>query len=463
MAALKLKDIHIGLLLSFVATLCITWVGWNTGLFWDNVLFVHRFGTAIMENGLCSWGCIPMEHDPGHPMLTATYLAGIWSVFGKNLAVTHLALIPFIFLFCYALWSIIRFFFHDISWAIAAFVLVLSDPSVFCQLMYIGPEVLILCFSCIAIYGIVKQNGIYQTLGLMLLGITSLRGMMLCAGIFLWDLCKNHKVHISVYLLGALPAVSFIIWRLLTKGWIISNPLAPWGSAWNYTSVTDFLYNLVRNHLVLAFRIVDFGRFVPAFLILVLLIVQRKEWPQRRETIDLLLLTVLVCSVVAVTSLWIANPMGHNYFLWIYIGMELLLISLIQHLPWHKIGYSICLVALLLGNTIVYPERISQGWPCSLASLPYWSLRQDMLTYMNENDIAPEQTLTFFPMGACADDVDLGGDTRKYAGSWDTADYVIASNICNLDDETLDRLQKYAPIKRFKKRGVYIALYKITP
>ena len=86
-----------------------------------------------------------------------------------------------------------------------------------------------------------------------------------------------------------------------------------------------------------------------------------------------------------------------------------------------------------------------------------------MLTYMNENDIAPGQTLTFFPMGACADEVDLRGDMRKYAVSWDTADYVIASNICNLDDETLDRLQNYAPIKRFEKRGVYLALYKITP
>ena len=454
---------HVGLLLSILVTTVIMCIGWQTGLFWDNVLFIHRFGTALMDNGIWNWMSIPLEHDPGHPMLTAAYIAGMWSLFGKSIAVAHWALFPFIFLFCYVLWRIVETLFGQSKWAIAAYLIVLADPTVFTQLMYIGPEVFILCFSGIAILGILRKSQVCQTIGLMALGITSLRGMMLCAGIFLWDLCKSHKVNVWVYIFGALPAVIFLACRLFIKGWIISNPLSPWGSAFGYEDVNGFLYNLLRNGVVLASRIADFGRIVPSLIIFILLLIRRDTWPHDKRTVDILLLTSLVCIVIAVTSLFIINPMGHSYFLWIYIGMILLLISLIQNLPWRKWIYGFSLCALLLGNTIIYPEHISQGWACSLASLPYWSLRQDMLHYMDEQQITPEQTLTFFPFGSCADDVDLCGDMRQYADSWETADYVMASNVCNLDDETLDRLQTCPLIKCFDKRGVSIRLYRTTP
>lgn len=459
----KQKGSWVGLSLALLATLCIIGVGWHTGLFWDNILFINTFGTSLYENGIFAWGSIPIETDPGHPMLTASYITAVWKLFGRSIEVTHLALIPFIFLFLVVLWHICQVLFDSIKWAVAAFILIISDPSVFSQLMYIGPEVFVLCFSGIAIYGVLKSSKIYQTLGLLFLGITSLRGMMLCAGIFLWDLLRHRKVNIYVYIIGAMPAVVFLTWRLITKGWIISNPTAAWGSAFGYENVMDFLHNFLRNGIVLASRILDFGRIVPALIVFVLLIIKRKAWIRDKRIIDLLLFTSLICIVVACTSLLIVNPMGHSYFLWIYIGILLLLIALLQDLPWRKVLYGCSLCALLVGNAIIYPDRIAQGWSCSLASLPYWSLREQMFAYMEEEHIVPQQTLTFFPWGSCADDVDLKGDKRPYALSWEEAEYVMASNVCNLDDETLDRLQRCTPIKRLEKRGVYITLFRITP
>lgn len=463
MNKLIFKKELLGLLLSAFATIGVSFVGWHTGLFWDNVLFINIFSSNLLENGPFAWGSIPTIHDPGHPMLAATYIACIWKVFGRSLTITHLALIPFILTFWYLLWQIILSVFSDFKWALAAFLLVFADTSVFSQVMYIGPEIFVLCFSSIAIYGILKRSFLYQTIGLMLLGITTLRGMMLCAGIFLWDLCKNHKINIYSYLIGALPAVAFILWRLIVKGWIISNPLAPWGNAFGYGDAAVFARNFIRNGIVLSSRIIDFGRIVPAVMVFALLTKTRKQWILDKRITDLLLFTTLICCIIAITSLVIINPMGHSYFLWIYIGIELLLISLLQHIKWHKLLYGCVLSALLLGNTIIYPERIAEGWPCTLASLPYWSLRSDMLLYMEKENITPKETLTFFPFGSCADDVDLKRDKRKYATSWEEAKYVLSSNICNLDDETLDRLQTLQTIKRYEKRGVHLTLYQITP
>lgn len=455
---------HLGLLLSFFATVVIVSFGWGTGLFGDNILFVQRFGSSLMDNGIFAWGSIPLEYDSGHPLLTASYLAFIWTLFGKTITVSHIALVPFIFIFFLCLWGIVRVLFDDIRWSIPAFILVVADPTVFCQLMYIGPEILVLCFSCLAVYGIMKHSSIYQVIGLMLLGVTTLRGMMLCAGIFLWDMFAHRKANYINYFVGAIPAVTFLIWRLFTKGWIISNPLSPWGSAFSYADCFDFMHNLLRNIVVFGSRIVDFGRIVPAIIVFSLLISRRKEIIANPSIKSLLLMTSLLCLPVAAVSLIIVNPMGHSYFLWIYIGMELLLVYLIQiSFSWNKIIYGLSITALLLGNLIIYPERISQGWSCSLASLPYWSLRKEAFAYMKHEHISPQETLTFFPFGGCADDVEMNGDTRKYAASQEEARYVLASNICNLDDETLDWLQTCTTIKRFEKRGVHITLLQITP
>ena len=220
---------HISWLLCSLTTLCIVCVGWRTGLFWDNILFINRFGSTLLEHGLWNWMSLPLQHDPGHPMLPAMYIAGMWSIFGKTMVVTHLSVIPFIFLFCYILWLIVYNLFGYTKWALATYLIVIADPCVFSQLMYIGPELFVLTFTGLAIYGIWKPSTILQTIGLMALGVTSLRGMMLCAGIFLWDICHNKKIKPIAYILGALPAITFLALRIIIKGWIISNPLAPWG------------------------------------------------------------------------------------------------------------------------------------------------------------------------------------------------------------------------------------------
>lgn len=465
-----------GVLLALCSTMIVAVLGHHTGLFWDNILFVSRMSRPLLENGLLSWGTIPLDSDPGHPPFVATYLVAVWSIFGRSLAVSHWALYPFVFIFYYELWHVIKHYFTNRNSAFAAYLLVFADPTVFSQLMYIGPETCVLCFASMAMRGILSGDIVRKTIGLSLLGICSMRGMMLCAGLFLWDMiCKVYIERQSArylltwrnmapYVIGSLPAVSFVLWRLLCKGWLIDNPIHPWGQAWDYNTLAEFLCNILRNIIVFGQRITDFGRMVPILVCFVLLVYCKKTKCLSNQDNNLIIFCLTSCSVVAVASLLIHNAMGHNYFTLLYIGIECLLVSFLSHIRWQKIPYIVSLFALLLGNLIVYPDRFSQGWASSLASLPYWTLRDNVLSYMDANHIQPEQTLCYFPFGRCADDVDLNDDIREYASSWEKATYVIASNINNLDDGTLDRIQSCCtPIYRVEKSRVHITLYRITP
>ncbi|MGN0234886.1 MAG: hypothetical protein ACI4BD_01025 [Paludibacteraceae bacterium] len=471
------RHVLYSILYACIATLIIAIVGKQTGLFWDNILFANLMSAPLIENGVCAWGSIPLHVDPGHPPLLATYLTLIWSIFGRSLAITHLAMLPFIFVFIFGCLHICYAIFGDVKWSYFAVFLVLADPTIFANLVYIGCENLILCFSMIAILGIVLNNPILKSIGLMLLGISTLRGMLLCAGIFLWDYsrCTIRSKQQSLlsfftlancvpYVIGAIPALIFLGWRLLNKGWIIGNPLQPWGDAWGYSDLSDFLFNFFRNCVVLIHRFIDFGRVLPILFILFFLYTYRKLLQKDKQLLSLVLFCVLPCSLIGIISLVICNPMGHCYYLLSYMGIEILFVYLLkQYVPAskHLICYLLCLSALVMGNFIVYPEKISQGWNSSLASLPFWEVRQQTLNYIEEKEIYPEQILTYFPFGRCADDIDLSGDTRMYASNASEAKYIMASNVCNLDDDTIDLLHTYTPIAHFEKRRVHITLYQL--
>ena len=69
---------------------------------------------------------------------------------------------------------------------------------------------------------------------------------------------------LSIYIFGCLPGVTFVIWRLLTKGWLQTHPNSPWSGLWHFV---DFKY-FVRNFIVLIWRYLDFGRiFIMLFII----------------------------------------------------------------------------------------------------------------------------------------------------------------------------------------------------
>lgn len=469
---MKLKP-HIELIYALLGTILIGIVGWNTGLFWDNVLFVHKMSIPLIENGIFAWGSFPLQVDSGHPPFIATYMTFVWSIFGRSIHVAHIVLYPFVLLFIWELLQISQALFKSKKFGLIATTIILADPTVFSSLMYVGIEVFVLSFSALAIRGIIYNDAWRKTIGLMLLGVSSLRGMLLCAGLFLWDLAvklfvKRYTIKqlcswksILPYIIASIPAVTFVFWRLLYKGWIISNPISPWGNATGFESITDFLINFARNIVVFVQRITDFGRVIIWGIVISLLYINRAKIKSNDKIIKILLFVLFSCSPIVIISLLIKNPMGHSYFLLIYIGLIFLFVELVKNLKWHKIVYTLAIGVLLLGNLIVYPPHISQGWAASLASLPYWQMRNEVLSYIDTHQIPREKVLFYFPFGTCADDIELNNDTRAYAKDINSALYFVDSNVCNFDDATLKNIKQYTPIFHTEKKGVYITLYKL--
>lgn len=443
-----------------ILTFLIAIIGVRTGIFWDNTTFVSAMSNVLYENGIFAWGSIPASSDPGHPPFIATLMAAAWHLFGKSLLVSHVVIIPFIYGLLWQIWNICEYFFYDRKEKFFAFLLVLADTTLLSQMTLVTTEVPLLFFFFLALNGLLRKKSWLKTLGLLMLSIVSLRGMMLCGGLFIVDILLNKRtIKWKPYVIGALPAVAFIIWRLAFKGWIISNPENNWGEAFGYGSLAGFFKNLLWNTAVIGQRFIDFGRIVPLLLIL-FTIIFRKGW-KKREYRKLLIIALGSTSLIWVLSLFIINPIGHRYFTVSYLLLLLLAFMMLREYAHGKVIYFVLFASLLIGNFIVYPDKFAQGWDSSLAQLNYWGVRRDMIHYIDKEGIGIKNIATFFPNGGEIDGVDINNDHRRWAEFTGKELYVFYSNVFNLPDETIDLIHNdYNLIRSFSSFGVRTELYK---
>jgi len=440
----------------------------HTGMFWDNVLFASKMGNYLYNHSLFNW-YFPDSFDPGHPPFLAFIQALGWKFLGHKLWVSHLMLLPFIFGLLYQISSLINHYIKDTKYRILAFLLLISDPTFLTQLIIINPEVIQLFFFFMAINAILKDNTKLKTVSLFFLSIVSFRGMMLCGGVLLFDILRyifinkqtllsflNLKNIIS-YSIGAIPGLSFIIWRLLTKGWLQTHPNSPWEDCWHLVNIKEFLMNLI----ILGHRYADFGR-IGILIFIGLLFLLKRNFFKNKNIKEVGLLAISSVFFIIIVSLISTNPFGHRYFIASYLSLSLIAALLLIQLKKKKQFWFIVLIFnLLLGNLWIYPETIAQGWDASLAHIPYYSLREKTINYLDKNNIEIEQIETFFPNVSSLDEINLCGDKRKFKKFTGTSEYIFYSNVYNLSDNEYDILKnKYHMVKTFKKGSIYIKILK---
>ena len=356
-------------------------------------------------------------------------------------------------------WSLCDYFIDNKKEKIYGFLLVIADATLLSQMTLITPDVPLLFFFFVALNGLLRNKGWLKALGLFFLGIVSLRGMMLCGGLFIVDLFLNKRsIKWQPYIIGALPAVVFIVWRLTTKGWIINNPYNNWGNSTEYGSLAGFLKNFTWNIAVLCQRFLDFGRIVPIMFVLFTLVLHR-GW-KKAEYRKLFIIAIVSTSVVWFSSLFIVNTMGHRYYIVSYMLLALLAFMMLREYAHKWVIYCILILSLLAGNFIIYPDKMAQGWDASLAQLHYWEVRHDMIEYMDKQGIAINKTATFFSNEGEIDAVDINNDHREWAEYTGKEQYLFYSNVFNLPDETIEIIQHdYHIIQSFSSFGVRTELY----
>ena len=295
-----------------------------------------------------------------------------------------------------------------------------------------------------------------------------MRGMMLSLGMFIIDAIfysqNNGKIkdfvrnNILIYIFAAVPSILFIAWRLLDKGWLISNPYEAWGNSTSFDSANDFIKNICWNLLIIGHRYVDFGRIIPITLIIFTLFFKREFFTQKLK--GLLVISLFSVSVVLLISIGIKNTINHRYLIISFIALDLLSFLLVSQYK-HRIAlYTLLFVSMFSGSFYIYPDRISEMRDSTMAHYPYWNLRRQALKYMEEHNISIERTATFFP-NCSIDEVDLNNDRRKFQSFDSNNDYVFFSNVLVIyDDEYNSVINDYVLVKQFKENGIRVEIRK---
>jgi hypothetical protein len=486
----------------WVFTLGATWSVRNHFFFWDTVQLGSQHAQYFYENGFSTF-LLPDEMDSGHPPSFGYYLALAWVLFGKTLVVSHLAMLPFVLGIVWQAYKLGEKFLGE--WQAVLFPLVLMcNPVMASQGILVSPDVVLIFFFLMALNSILDKNGKWLSVAILGLAMVSMRGMMVCAALFLFDVWYNSQKSpkfwiiaknlpplsilttkparlenfskipnfwkivlrtFTPYIIGGLTAFSFLLFHYLKKGWIGYHANSEWATAFQ---IVDF-QSFIKNIAILIWRFLDFGHLFIVFTILFLGLIPFRLIKKTQQassgyqifknTKVLWVLLGISILLLTPTLLMYKGLLAHRYLLPIYVILNFLALKLVSDLKTGKLQpflFSMIFIGLITGNLWVYPQPISTGWDSTLAHLPYYKLRNDMLRYIENKGMKRSDIGTAFPNLRPSKLVDLTNYTE--GGNFSSLDfeknkYILYSNVMN--DFNKDELAILADKWQVEKRLFY--------
>lgn len=461
------------LYLFFIIAALATYLVRHHVFFWDTVQLGSKHAHFYYETSFSAL-LLPVDIDSGHPPTFGLYIALMWSFFGKTLPVSHFAMLPFIWGIIYFLWQLGK---HIAGERKAGFLLLLAmvDPTLAAQCLLVSPDVVLACFFLMGLFAILQQRNALKALAMLGLAMISMRGMMTVAALFLFEIAIHFSSmralpklifqQIGFYLPAGLFGIAFLGWHYTQTGWIGYHPASPWAPSFAKVDASGFFKNVA----VLGWRMLDFGRIV-VWMVLIYLLWQNRPIKSvlRFQSIKrFLLLLVIGMLVLTPTLLLYEGLSAHRYLLPIYLSLTMLVFAAIFQIQTQKISQygtiAIAVIGLLLGNSWIYPDKISQGWDATLAHLPYYQVRSEMLEYIENQQLPLDSIGTAFPEIGLLTFRDLSGRTVGFAEKeLSTQAYILYSNVMNdFTDAEIDRLQQHwTPIQTYSRQGVRMVLYR---
>jgi hypothetical protein len=428
----------------------------------------HHFKTILL----------PIEIDSGHPPFMGIYLAAIWQ-FARNLVVSHWAIFPFVYLIVVQAWRWVNYFFpKDIR--IYVFFLLLSIPTLVAQISLVSPDVILLSFFLLALNSILYQQNKLKIIALLGLAIISTRGLMASIGLCLaeWILLYSqlhkqypHKSTIKIinyvqltlpYLPAWILAISFLLYHYYHTGWIGYHANSPWHPCFERSSLSDML----KNSLIFLWRLLDFGMvsvWIAAAYSLLRYYKSISTLPKPFR--QLLCLSFALLLITLPTFLGYKNLNAHRYLLpiyWLTISIAAYIIHLTA-MPYKRAILLACIVAFWHGHTWLYPKNIAQGWDATLAYLPYYELRKNMLQYIDQQGLDKQTIGATAFVGMATRFTDLDNDTSTIRNrNLNKHQYILYSNISNaLNDAEMKQLYDgFSIAQSFENKGIQVVLFK---
>jgi hypothetical protein len=469
----KYLPVYLFFLLLFFATVTFPF-------FWDTVQLASKHAHFFYESGFKSI-ILPNEIDSGHIPSLGIYIALIWKIAGKSLVISHLAMLPFVLGIVYQSVLLIKKIFSD-EWHYYALIILLADATLLAQCTLVSPDVLVVFFFLLALNNLISKKKILYSVALAGLALSSMRGMMCIAGLFFAEiilylnsetkdnrnsLWKRRVLYIfraiKVYLPSVLIAGLFFAWHYYKTGWIGYHKDMPWYTLFQLVDLKGAIWNT----FIFGWRLADFGRvflWITGFVCLWHYIRNRPVIPKMLVRLSILLLCIFLA--LSHAPVLHRNLAAHRYFLPVYLLISLVvtyyLFEVVRSKILKKLVFYIILAGMISGNFWIYPDRIAKGWDSTLAYLPYFSLRENMMNYMGENGIKVSETGSQFPNLSRLEDIDLSGREDAFAElDLKTNHYVFYSNIYNEFSvgQLTELKNNWKSLKEFRCRGVKIILY----
>lgn len=450
----------------FPAYLILFAVSSGNGFFWDTTHLASLQAWWYYDNNF-SFFFLPNEIDSGHPSFFAMLLALMWKLFGANLYVGHILMLPFLIILISETISVSMFYFKDTYGYVAA--LVLFNPIILGQATLVSPDVVLFSFFFFTLSGIQKGNSIKMLLGSLVLGAVSMRGMMCVAYLYLFAILrqevslKSFVKYFFIFSPGFLIACTFLVLHYIHSGWIGYHVNSPWAESFESAGVKGFLRNIV----VFGFRMVDMGMvFIWVFMgVAVVFGIRRRSLLSKRTT-ELLLLWILCFLVSVLLQFFYRYSLLHRYLLPLIAVTTFIFCSVAEEqltLKQFRRIWILSLMGLLSGNLWVYPDTIAKGWDATLAHLPYYKLREEALHFIKEESIPLGNVSGGFPYNLTGKCIDLNNDTTTFSRlPVEGSPYVLYSNISNdYTDQQLHTFKEdWVPVKKFGGWPVRFVLYR---
>lgn len=300
----------------------------------------------------------------------------------------------------------------------------------------------------------------------------SIRGFVVSAGLGLgyWLIVKvfgqkSFKAAFFYVFPAFIPVLLAIgIWflyRKLETGYFMYQP----GFAYMQHRELASLNQVIKNILSLAMGMLDSGRIIIwIFLFITILKMGIKNFIHYITSSPLCFIYLSILFTISLVTIPVTNPFGNRYFIILYILLTLITSQLLLQVYKTKkmqIIFIGMLLVLFSGNFWVYSEKKSKSWDSILCHLPFYSMRQEMIIYLENHNINISDVSASFPLSASFSDLDINEDKRQFSTvDWDKSKYILYSNLYNWNDESIDTIHTKWKLQKELKRGlIFLRLY----
>ena len=434
--------------------------------FWDTIQLASRQAQWYYDQHF-KYLLLPDVIDSGHPSGFGMYLALCWQGFGQSLLVSHLAIIPFVILILLGLFRLSKIFNNYLAWVFP--LLVVLDPVLLGQISLVSSDVALFAFFIWGLLGVIEKRPKLLLFCSIVLAIISLRGMMAVLALYFFQVANvqnrdwrkpAHWLRSTLpFIPAGLLALAFLGYHAWAKSWVGFHADSPWRESFTIVGFKGVL----KNGIVLAWRIADYGR---VFLVLATLGLALKQFKALKSNpfFSLVLITLLI---QLPHFLLFQGVSGHRYLLPCYLALHLFFCSLLEQSPLKSKAKSILLGLVILGlasgNFWVYPLGIAQGWDSTPAHWPHFALRKEVIAYLDQHGIPLKKVGTTFPEIGPLHWRDLNGRKDGFSPlNLSQNEYVYFSSVMNdfSDEDRKLLFEKWTPILTLKKAGLQTILFK---